>query len=185
MMRIGIDIDDTITDTYPVYLSLISVYYGLDYNKLLKNKPSYKELHKTLPDYDKFIKDCFHLMAKMAPLKKNVVEILNKLKEKGCEIVIITARNQEEYTTPYKISYDYLTKNNVPFDKMIIGAKDKGLQCVSEGIDVFIDDNVGNCRAVRDKGIKTIRFDSGFKERDNSLINVKSWNEVYEVLFGE
>ena len=79
----------------------------------------------------------------------------------------------------------YLTMNNVPFDKMIVGAEDKGLQCVSEGIDVFIDDNIGNCRAVRDKGIKTIRFDSGFKERDNSLINVRSWNEVYELLFGE
>ncbi len=185
MLRIGIDIDDTITDTYPTFLSLISVYYNKDYNKLLKNKPTYKELHRTLPDYDKFIENCFHVMVRIVPLKEHVIEVLNKLRDKDCEIVFITARNSHEYTSPYKISYDYLNKNGVPFDKLVAGAKDKGLECVNQGIDVFIDDNIQNCRAVRKKGIRTIRFDSGFGGKDNSFETVRSWDEIYDKIITE
>jgi uncharacterized HAD superfamily protein len=185
MLKIGIDLDDTITDTYPTFLSLVSVYYGMDYNKLLKNKPTYKELHRTLPDFEKFIDYCYHVMAKIVPLKENVIEVLNKLKERGCEIIIITARNSSEYTSPYKISYDYLNKMGVPFDKIIADAKDKGLECVNQGIDVFIDDSVFNCRAVRKKGIRVIRYDSGSKYKDNSLETARSWNEVYDLIMAE
>ena len=185
MLRIGIDIDDTITDTYPTFLSLVSVYYGMDYNKLLKNKPSYKELHKTLPECEKFVEYCYHIMVKIVPLKEHVIEVLKKLREHDCEIIIITARNSSEYTSPYKISYDYLNKMGVPFDKIVAGAKDKGLECVNQGIDIFIDDNIPNCRAVRKKGIRVIRFDSGSKQKDNSFETVRSWNEVYDLIINE
>ena len=185
MLRIGIDIDDTITDTYPTFLSLVSIYYGIDYNKLAKNKPTYKELHKTLPDYDKFVEYCYHVMVKVVPLKEHVIEVLNKLREKDCEIVIITARNSSEYTSPYKISYDYLTKKGVPFDKIVAGAKDKGLECVNQGIDIFIDDSIPNCRAARKKGIRVIRFDSGSKYKDNTFETARSWDEIYDLIVNE
>ena len=137
---------------------------------------------QTLPDYDKFVEYCYHVMVKVVPLKEHVIEVLNKLREKDCEIVIITARNSSEYTSPYKISYDYLTKKGVPFDKIVAGAKDKGLECVNQGIDIFIDDSIPNCRAARKKGIRVIRFDSGSKYKDNTFETARSWDEIYDLI---
>ena len=44
-MNIAIDIDDTITNTYETMVPMIALFYNKDLNKLLHNKPSYKELY--------------------------------------------------------------------------------------------------------------------------------------------
>ena len=51
-MNIGIDIDDTITNTYSVLLPMIAIKYGMDINKMLSQRPTYNFLNKTLPNYD-------------------------------------------------------------------------------------------------------------------------------------
>ena len=49
-MNIGIDIDDTITNTYSVLLPMIAIKYGMDINKMLSQRPTYNFLNKTLPN---------------------------------------------------------------------------------------------------------------------------------------
>ena len=112
----------------------------------------------------------------------DVVSVLNKLKEDGHKIIIITARTYEEYDDPYKISYEYLKKNNIPFDKLIVNAKDKASTSVLEGIDLFIDDNTLNCKAVLSKGIETLQYDTTFVKPSKNLKRVYSWEEVYKVV---
>lgn len=184
-MNIGIDIDDTITDTYETLLPMIAIKYGMDLNKLIEKKLNYRALEATLPNYHDFVVDNFHIMARIVPLKKNVIEVLNKLRREGNKIIFITARNIEEYKNPYKISYDYLIKNNVPFDRLITNIKDKGKECINQGIDLFIDDNTLNCKAVMKYGIKTVQFDSGFASKDEKIKKVRSWNEFYEFVNSE
>ena len=179
-MNIGIDIDDTITDTYETLLPLVAIKFGMDLSKLMEKRPSYKVLYKSIPNYQDFAAENYHIMARMVPLKANVIEVLNKLRANGHKIIFITARNTEEYRNPYKLSYDYLMKNNVPFDKLITNIKDKGRECVIQGIDLFLDDNTLNCLAVKKHGIKTVQFDAGFACKDKDLPKVKSWNEFYE-----
>mgnify|MGYP000000786677 CR=1 FL=1 len=181
-MNIGIDIDDTITDTYETLLPMIAVKYGMDLGKLMDRKLNYKALNAILPDYHNFVVENYHILARMVPLKKDVIEVLNKLRKEGNKIIFITARNIEEYKNPYKLSYDYLIKNKVPFDKLITNIKDKGKECINQGIDLFIDDNTLNCKAVKKYGIKTVQFDSGFACRDEDMIKVRTWNELYELV---
>ena len=45
-MNIGIDIDDTITNTYSVLLPMIAIKYGMDINKMLSQRPTYNFLNK-------------------------------------------------------------------------------------------------------------------------------------------
>ena len=181
-MNIGIDIDDTITETYSTIIPMVAVKYGIDLKDLLRTKPSYTTLAKSLINYDRFIAEYFPTMAKIVPLKPDVIEVLNKLRADGHKIIFITARNRCEYKEPYKVSKDYLDRMGVPYDKIIAECHDKGEQAVIEGIDLFIDDNTKNCKAVMDKGVPTIQMECAFTTQSKGLKRVKDWNEVYELI---
>ena len=90
-MNIAVDVDDTITDTYEYILPLVAVNYNLDLKKLWSNKPSYKELYNMLPDYDKFIKRNYHVLANIVPVKEDAIKVLKKLRSEGHKIIIITS----------------------------------------------------------------------------------------------
>jgi len=179
-MNIGIDIDDTITYSYQTLLPMVSLKYGMSMDKLMNQKPTYKMLHNTLPNYNDFAITHFPKMAKIAPLRENVVEILNKLKKDGHRIIFISARNYDEYPDPYKTSLEYLQRNGVPFDKLIVNAKDKAKECLLENIDVFIDDNAKNCKAVQSRGITTIQMANDFTDVSKGLERLNSWDEIYK-----
>lgn len=179
-MNIGIDIDDTVTFTYETLLNLIALKYGMNFDKLISKKPTYETFDKLFPNYRNFVEENFPTVAKLVPLKNNVVEILNKLKKQGHKIIFISARNIEEYKDPYKISYEYLKANNVPFDKLIVNCKDKAKECILQNIDLFIDDNTGNCKAVKKVGIETWQFNNVFTSPNNDMKIVDSWEDVYK-----
>ena len=71
-MNIGIDIDDTITETYQTLLPMVAMKYGMNVTKFMSTVPSYKSLN-ILPNYDSIRKEIFPAMAKIVPLKKDVV----------------------------------------------------------------------------------------------------------------
>lgn len=178
-MNIGIDIDDTVTFTYETLLNLIAIKYGMNFEKLINKKPTYDMFDNLFPNYRLFVEDNFPTVAKLVPLKKNVVEILNKLKKQGHKIIFISARNTQEYKDPYKLSYEYLKSNNIPFDKLIVNVKDKAKECVLQQIDLFIDDDTNNCKAVKKVGIETWQFSNVFTVPSNGLKRVDSWDDVY------
>ena len=181
-MNIGIDIDDTITNTYETLIPMVAISYGMNIDKLLKQTPSYKYLKGTLPDYASFAQKHYNLMAKQAPLKNDVIEVITKLREQGHKIVFISARNYNEYEDPYKLSYDYLTSKGVPFDKLIVNVPNKAKECVLENIDLFIDDNTMNCKAVKEKGIPTLQMKTSFNKGSKDVRKVNGWREVYKIV---
>jgi uncharacterized HAD superfamily protein len=101
------------------------------------------------------------------------------LKEEGHEIIFITARNHEEFVEPYKISFDFLKVNKVPYDKLLVNIKRKDKQCLMEKIDLFIDDNNDNCRAVHKAGVETLQFGTLFTKKLKNIERVESWQDVY------
>lgn len=182
VMRVGIDIDDTITHTYETLLPMVAVRYGISLSKLYEELPTYKKLDRMFPDYAHFVSESLPVCAKLTPLRDGVLDILDKLKNEGHEIVFITARNPKEYVAPYKISYDFLKVNNVPYDKLLVSVQRKDQQCLLEKIDVFIDDNSDNCRAVYKVGIDTLQFGTIFNKKLKNIERVESWQEVYNYI---
>ena len=181
-MNIGIDIDDTITNTYETLIPMIAIKYGLNLSKLLKTKPNYSMLSDVIPGYNEDKLELFTAMAKIVPLKEDVINVLTRLREDGHKIIFITARNTAEYGDPYKISYDYLKSHNVPFDGLYTNVADKASKCVIEGIDLFIDDSTMNCKAVKRRGVPTLQFDACFTKPIKDLKRVNSWEEVYQIV---
>ena len=184
-MIIGIDIDDTITDLSDIFLK-----YATLYNK--ENEIDFK-IDKTQWDIDKafgwnnddfmkFSKKYLEILLNEAKPKKGCVDVINKLREDGNKIVIITARNSEELIDPYDFTKNWLELNNIGFDKLVVNSNKKEEDCINNKIDVFIDDRPENCENVYKKlHIPVFLFDSVYNTNDkNSLIErVFSWEEVY------
>ena len=184
-MIIGIDIDDTITDLSDIFLK-----YATLYNK--ENEIDFK-IDKTQWDIDKafgwnnddfmkFSKKYLEILLNEAKPKKGCVDVINKLREDGNKIVIITARNSEELIDPYDFTKNWLELNNIGFDKLVVNSNKKEEDCINNKIDVFIDDRLENCEKVYEKlHIPVFLFDSVYNTNDkNSLIErVFSWEEVY------
>ncbi len=178
-MNIGIDIDDTITYTYETLLPMVALRYGLNVNKLMEQRPSYKMLNNTLPNYKEFALENYCVAGRITPVREGAIEVLTKLREQGHKIILITARDDHEFRDPEKLSKDYLERNKIPYDKLIVRANDKVKHCILEGIDLFIDDNTNHCRAVQRRGINTLQFDTIFTEKTKELERVNSWEEIY------
>ena len=180
-MRIGIDIDDTITDLQEDLFSA-----ALEYDKTLRNKGViYPERHYIAQRFDWSEEEKEHYLGEIrwkvleqAKIREGVKEVLKLLKEEGNKIIFITARCERYCAEPYEKTYKWLTENEIPFDKLVINALDKGETALNENIDVFIDDQIKNCMLTKAKGIKTIYFDIEHKEESKEFITAYSWYDI-------
>ena len=191
-MKIGIDIDNTITDIKDElmksafnYAKRLNKEINYDYlNSEDKNNDGgiYQKIFNfTYEELKYFLKDIQEEIVNKAVPRKNAINYINKLKEKENEIYIITARDSEFHDDPYKLSKDWLDKNNIKYDKLIVNAREKASICKKENIDIFIDDNINNCIDIANLGIKTIRI-SEDETNYNNIVNVKTWDEIYNYI---
>ena len=190
-MKIGIDIDNTLTDVQRE-LNLVAYNYAKSLGKIIdeknlqedinNNSNFYKEKFKFSYDELKyFLKDIQEEIVNNAIPRDGAVETINKLRNKGNKIYIITARAYEFHDDPYNLSKDWLDKNNIIYDKLIVNAIDKAHICKQENIDIFIDDQLHNCIAVSNAGIKSIRISKDKKQYDN-IITLENWNLIYKYI---
>jgi len=182
-MRIAIDIDDTITNTWKSIIPAACEYFKIDEQLLRNNGKAYNEaIGCTLDEWYTFARKKFESIVPYLDLKENAVNVINKLKEDGHEIIILTARGSNDYKNPYQISYDYLTNKGILFDKLIVDGHDKGIICKKEKIDLLIDDSIKKCKGTTDYGIDVLLFDALHNKECNEFKRVYNWNEVYEYI---
>lgn len=189
-MNIGIDIDDTIANTYETGKPYLENYIKNILKKELKydlyDKVDYYNLSKKFgiePEEEReFWQNYFVSIVKNVVPKKSSVEIINELKEKGNKIILITARFDDGISDIKKITEEWLKENNIVFDKLIIDAQNKLEIAKQEEIDIFIDDSIRNCEMVSSGGIKTYMFSTEINQsyNSNNVVRVKSWDEFYE-----
>jgi len=179
-MRIGIDIDDTVSETEKAF-----ILFEKEYDKLLGGKgivfPNRRYWHKydwTEEEQKEFLKKYFlKIIENCYPIIKSQ-KIISKLKEEGNEIIFITARSDHDGST-YELTYNWLKNFEFPVDKLIIGAHEKGNICKDEKIDIFIDDSPHQCLDVKEF---TDALVIGFNQENNDFICAKNWDEVYEII---
>ncbi len=101
-MRIGIDIDDTICKTREMVEVKLSEYCMI-------NNLNYDEVYNNEIMMEKFYDEKLEEIYKYADPKKNVVDVLRRLRNKGNEIYIITARGAQIRTDIdyYKVTLEW------------------------------------------------------------------------------
>lgn len=191
-MNIGIDIDDTISNSFETIFADSQKFdielgnsgetkqYGkiLDHNQIETLYP-----HWTNEQIDLFWDTYFIKVLTKAKPKDYATEVLKKLKEDGNNIIIITSRYEdaEGKTEIETYTRKWLDKNGIVYDKLILGAQDKLLVAKENNIDLFIDDSIKHCRNVQSGNIKTFLYTSvcnqGVETPD--LERVYSWIQIY------
>ena len=147
---------------------------GISYYDIMKDKI-------TFPDYYDYCKNNFERILYDVPLKHNVKEVLDKLKENN-EIIFITARNKDEYSDPYTYTKDYLDRNNIKYDELYTDVEDKGKLCKDLNIDIFIDDAITHCEGATKYNIETYLFDNTFNKKETRFKRIYSWTDAFDKL---
>lgn len=191
-MNIGIDIDDTISNSFETIFADSQKFdielgnsgetkqYGKisDHNQIETLYP-----HWTNEQIDEFWDKYFVKVLTIARPKDYAAEVIKKLKEEGNNIFIITSRYEyaEGSTEIEDYTRKWLDKNGIVYDKLVLGAQDKLLVAQANNIDLFIDDSIKHCRNVQSGNIKTFLYTSicnqGIETSD--LERVYSWVQIY------
>lgn len=191
-MNIGIDIDNTITEvqnklnkaTYDYAIKLGKNIENADnpLENIKNNKDTYKKKFQFSYDELKyFLKNIQEEITNKAKPRENAVEVINRLKKEGHKIYIITARDSEFHDNPYLLSKNWLDKNNIEYDQIIVNAREKGIVCKNENIDLFIDDQLNNCLDALKEGIKVIRISNEICN-NKDIVDLNSWTQIYKYI---
>lgn len=186
-MKIGIDIDNTITTTMPILKEYCRKYNdevvkrNLEINKKGFSTRNFYEW--TVEEEMNFCNRYLNEIVLKAEVKENAVEIIRKLKQEGNYIYIITARKEPEFKNPYELTKKFLDKNNIIYDELIVGCEDKYTFCSKNNIDIMIDDEPQNINSIS-KIIPVIVFYGEHNEDciGKNIIKVDNWKETYNVI---
>ena len=193
-MKIGIDIDNTLTKVQEK-LNKAAFDYANSLGKNIKDcNISMKDINNDGDTYRKkfkfnneelkyFLKEIQENITNNASPRENAKEVIDKLKNDGHQIYIITARDSEFHDDPYMYSKKCLDKNKIYYDKLIVNARNKKDVCKKEEIDLFIDDQPNNCLQILNAGIKAIMITDNDDNFDG-IINLKNWNDIYNFING-
>ncbi len=186
-MKIGIDVDNTITNTLVTLKK-----YCAEYNdKVVKRNLKMNEWgFNTSNIFDwneeeniEFCKKYLESVTLNVTVKENASKIIQKLKDEGNYIYIITARNKPDFSDPYLLTKNYLDSNNILYDELVVGCLDKLAFCREHDIEILVDDEPQNIQSVSNI-IPVIAFEGPQNINCNGdrIIKVNDWNEVYELI---
>ena len=102
-MKIGIDIDDTMTNSFDYLIPYIAEFFEVDIEYLKSHNISYSTLPKEMKTRElEFAKKYYDKVIPSTPFKTGVSDYIKKIKSLGHEIIIITARDKTLYTDEYR-----------------------------------------------------------------------------------
>ena len=185
-MRSGIDIDNVISNFDTVLFDEF-----LRHDKDLRNtgvvNPN-NYMTKGMFDWTKAELDCFY-RANIEKFAKNLdvidgaKEVIEKLKQEGNIIFIITSRDNGDYNYPYEMTYEWLNKKGIVFDELILVHTpiEKVKVAQDKHIDIMIDDSITVCEGIIKVGIPAILMDTPYN-RNINILRANSWREIYEYI---
>lgn len=185
-MKIGIDIDNTITSTRPILRE-----YCIKYNnEVVKRNLSINEYGFATFNFFEWTHDeemdfCSKYLEKAvlsAPIKDNSKEVIKNLKKYNY-IYIITSRKKPYFSEPYKLTKNFLDEKGIIYDELIVGCEDKYSFCLENDIDVMIDDEPQNINPISEV-MPVIVFESVQNSmcEGKNILKVNNWNEVYNII---
>ena len=180
-MRIGIDLDDTICRTTEMVGDKMEEYAEKNNIEVLEimNDESMK--------FD-FFNEYLPEIYRNVQIKRNVKDVIRRLKNKGKLIFLITARTNSyvpSVTNVADITEEWLKDNGIEVDGIFSSAygEDKAQIMKREKINVMVDDDPYNYKMIVSNGGHCILFDDRDKY-DLKENYATSWLEVEKYIDG-
>ena len=190
-MRIGIDIDGVLTDVERWQLDYGSKFYYERYQKEIVDFEGY-DTNQIFNVDDKLDEEFWRKYFKEYSLnveaRKFASEVIDKLKQDGHQIYIITARGSflshsadvMSIEENQQIVLNWLKNNHINYDKIIFSPEDKLDICKENNIDLMIEDKVDNINKIS-KIIPVICLHAGYNKvcKNSNIIRCYSWYDIY------
>ena len=190
-MRIGIDIDGVLTDVERWQLDYGSKFYYERYQKEIVDFEGY-DTNQIFNVDDKLDEEFWRKYFKEYSLnveaRKFASEVIDKLKQDGHQIYIITARGSflshsadvMSIEENQQIVLNWLKNHHINYDKIIFSPEDKLDICKENNIDLMIEDKVDNINKIS-KIIPVICFHAGYNKvcKNSNIIRCYSWYDIY------
>ena len=177
-MKIGIDIDDTITETAKSIFK---------YRKKFIKEESISVNEKWLlekNDFRKFMNHYGKQIYSLMKLKKNAKKVITELYNDGYEIYFITARDNRDVPNIETYTKEYLAKEEIPYHKLICKAKNKALASKKYHLNLMIDDQETFLDSFTSNDIIKLRM-----VKDKSIYSkyrkVTNWKEINQIIKAE
>ncbi len=186
-MRIGLDIDNVITDFDE---KLLEEFLKEDKNKrnsgIINPKGSWIKnfFDWTKEEVDDFlIKNMENFAIEFKP-RQDAKKYMDKLLEEGHELYLISHRAFPHYKMPFETTKNWLEKNKINYTKLILTeSTNKTKECKENNIDIMFDDVRRNCRELQENNILSYLVATKYNLRNlDSLKVVNNWKELYEVI---
>ena len=174
-MRIGIDLDDTICRTTEMVNDKMKEYAKKKKFDILDimNDEEIK-----LDFFNEYLPDIY----RNVQVKRNAKDVMRRLKSKGNELFLITARTNSlvpSVKNVADITEEWLSENGILVDGIFSSAygEDKAQIMKREKIDIMVDDDPYNYKMIVSNGGRCILFDD--REKYDLKENyATSWLEV-------
>ena len=181
MYRIGIDIDDTITNTTEKILEYAK---KLDLFDNVSNVDLVNFDDSNLEKYREFLEKYIDKVLDSCTLKENASYVINSLKSEGNKIYIITARSNNFSKNVKDITTKFLERNNIPYDEIFFNNETKKEICEKKKIDYMIDDNIRVYNSLIGTKTKPILFSKELT-KDMEADKVDNWLDIIDLFRGD
>lgn len=179
-MRIGVDIDGVVSDSYPFWLTELNLHFG----KNIKVIDDY-EMHLAFDVTrdamnDFFVSNAEHLLITPKPIT-GAKEGIETLLRQGHEVIYITARTSEERD----VTVRWLTMCGIPYEHehVLFAGFSSKLELVKHWkIEVFIEDYQVNAKLIAESGVPVFLLNASYNQQELStgITRCQSWDEILE-----
>ena len=184
-MKIGIDIDDTVSKTNERLIEE-ALKYDREYvkGKGFKDPEAYSFMEMfywSVVDVDNFLKrfrkgTAFYELEE----KEEAPLYISKLYDEGNEIYFITRRQN---TMKMKsMTKKWLKKKGFKYNKIFMEIRNKGEFCHNLDIDIFIDNDEKNVYEALEYKIDSLLMATKYNEDVEDLRKVHNWKEIYDYI---
>ena len=167
-MRIGIDFDDTLVDTFSKYHKYFAMW---------EEKDKFKDIyHLKAKDWDRFFDAYWDEIYKEVEFFPDVYENLLKLNNKGYQLVLVSSR----YGPCTEYAIKQIKDAKLPINEFVFTTRFKSDACIKNNIDLMIDDNDLIISDLKKHHIKCLK-----KGKSRKFKHLDNWCDIVEYICKE
>ncbi|WP_088187424.1 hypothetical protein [Desulfosporosinus sp. FKA] len=179
-MRIGVDIDGVVSDSYPYWMQELNQYFGKDV-KTITNYDMHRDFEVPRSDMNDFFVGNAERLLFMPNIVAGAKEGIEALIKEGHEIIYVTARTPEEKD----VTIRWLAKSEIPHEHVLFSGFNSKVDLVKEwGIKAFIEDYHVNAQEIAAIGVPvfllTTSYNLNYEELSQGIKRCRSWKDIVE-----
>ncbi|SHN49406.1 5' nucleotidase, NT5C type [Desulfitobacterium chlororespirans] len=175
-MRIGVDIDGVVSDSYKAWLRKLNRHFGTNILEL-KNYDMHLDFGVSWEEMGKYFEDNVATLFDIPDPVAGAKEGIERLLRQGHEVVYVTARSLDEEVHTLR----WMKKHKIPHEQILFTSFQSKVDYVLQWqLEIFLEDFLGNAQAISEAGVPVLLLDASYNqgELSSGIIRCQDWREI-------